>query len=327
MAESTGEPPFSTERAESLCSDILSEVSKAVIASEPFLESLLVGVLSKQHVLVEDVPGTGKTLTARTIAETVGLEFNRIQFTPDMLPADITGSNVFNEQEREFEFAHGPVFSNIILAEDINRAPPKTQSALIEAMQEKEISVGGETMALPEPFFVLASQNPIEEEGTFPLPTSQMDRFTIKTDMGYPDREGERELVDRRLARMQSTPTVDQHFEANTIMALQQMPEYVHVEDEIREYLIEIVRATRTHDGVDVGISLRGLQRLLEAARARAVIRGRSYVVPDDVKLLAEPVLAHRLVLNSAALVGDTTKEAVIQDILEEIAVPRMDAL
>jgi len=154
-----------------------------------------------------------------------------------------------------------------------------------------------------------------------------MDRFTIKTDMGYPDREGERELVDRRLARMQSTPTVDQHFEANTIIALQQMPEYVHVEDEIREYLIEIVRSTRTHDGVDVGISLRGLQRLLEAARARAVIRGRSYVVPDDVKLLAEPVLAHRLVLNSAALVGDTTKEAVIQEILEEIAVPRMDAL
>nr|WP_241431756.1 AAA family ATPase [Natronorubrum bangense] len=288
---------------------------------------MLVGVLSKQHALIQDVPGTGKTLTARSIADTVGLEFNRIQFTPDMLPADITGSNVYDERNRDFEFAKGPIFSNIILAEDLNRAPPKTQSALLEAMQQKEVSVGGETIQLPEPFFVLATQNPIEEEGTFPLPTSQLDRFTLKTEMGYPDRTGDREIIDRRLSRMVSTPTVDQILEPETVIQLQEMPEFVHVDEKIREYVVDIVRTTRGHNAVDVGVSPRGMQRFLEAVRARAVIRGRDFVIPDDVKLLAGPTLSHRLVLDSAALVEQTTREAVIQDVLDQIEVPAMNEL
>lgn len=327
MDDSADGPPFSAQRAEELCQDITDEVASAVVTTEDFLQSVLVGVLSKQHVLIEDVPGTGKTLTARSIANAIGLEFNRIQFTPDMLPADITGSNVFDDRERSFDFQEGPIFSNIVLAEDINRAPPKTQSALIEAMQEKQVSVGGETKELPSPFFVLATRNPIEEEGTFPLPTAQMDRFIIKTEMGYPDRDGERDIIDRRLARRVSMPTVDQAVAPETFIRLQEMPEFVHVDEEIREYAIDLVRGTRTHEAVDIGVSPRGLQRFVEATRARAVIHGREFVIPDDVKLLAKRVLSHRIVLDSAALIEETTRTAVIDDILEQTAVPTMDDL
>ena len=327
MDDANGEPPLTTEQAASLCSDIITEVGSAVVASDDYLRSLLVAVLSKQHALIEDVPGTGKTLTARSIANTIGLEFNRIQFTPDMLPADITGSNIYDEDARNFRFAEGPVFSNIVLAEDINRAPPKTQSALIEAMQEKQVTVANTTRDLPEPFFVIASQNPIEEEGTFPLPTSQLDRFTVKTNMGYPERTGERDLIDRRLARRTSMPSVEQVIDPDTVTDLQEMPEFVHVDEEIREYLLDIVRGTRTHEAVATGVSPRGTQRLLEAARARAVLEGRDFAVPDDIKLLAPKVLSHRLVLDSAALVEQTSKTAVIDDVLDQVSAPLMEDL
>jgi MoxR-like ATPase len=325
MTESATEPPLSAEETAAICDDILTEISEAVIASERFFETVLAGVLAEKHVLIEDVPGTGKTLTARTLADVLGLEFNRIQFTPDLLPSDISGSMVFDDQQSEFRFNRGPIFANILLADEINRAPPKTQAALLEAMEENQVSVGDQTRKLPEPFFVIATQNPVEQEGTFELPESQLDRFMIKTEIGYPDRDNELELLDRRLARMGSEPTVDNVIDPEALAAVQSMPEYVHVAPEIRDYILDVGRATREHEATDVGVSPRGIERYMEAVRAWAVIRGREYVVPKDVKSLATPVLAHRLVLRSAAIVEGTSKQQVVEDILDQIDVPSMD--
>jgi MoxR-like ATPase len=326
MDEDVGEPPIQVDRAEELVATIRTEVGEAVVASETFLETVLTGVLAQQHVLIEDVPGTGKTLTARSLADVLGLEFNRIQFTPDLLPSDITGSTVFREGTGEFEFDEGPIFANIVLADEINRAPPKTQAALLEVMEEKQVSVGDTTYELPRPFFVIATQNPIEQEGTFELPESQRDRFIIKTAIGYPDRESERDLLDRRIERMTTTPTVEQAFDPAEFTTLQEVPEYVHVAPKLREYMLDIGRATRAYDGTEVGVSPRGIQRLLEASRARAMLRGRAYVVPDDIKTLAGPVFAHRLVLDTTALIDGTTRRDVIEDVLSDIDVPVMDA-
>ena len=326
MDEDVGEPPIQVDRAEELVATIRTEVGEAVIASETFLETVLTGVLAQQHVLIEDVPGTGKTLTARSLADVLGLEFNRIQFTPDLLPSDITGSTVFREGTGEFEFDEGPIFANIVLADEINRAPPKTQAALLEVMEEKQVSVGDTTYELPRPFFVIATQNPIEQEGTFELPESQRDRFIIKTAIGYPDRESERDLLDRRIERMTTTPTVEQAVDPAEFTTLQEVPEYVHVAPKLREYMLDIGRATRAYDGTEVGVSPRGIQRLLEASRARAMLRGRAYVVPDDIKTLAGPVFAHRLVLDTTALIDGTTRRDVIEDVLSDIDVPVMDA-
>ena len=314
--------PLVVDDAAAQASDVLQAVSEAVIASEDFLESVLTGVLAKQHVLIEDVPGTGKTLTARSLAIALGLDFNRIQFTPDLLPADITGSTVFEEGTGEFAFNEGPIFANVVLADEINRAPPKTQSALLEAMEEKQVSVGGETHQLPDPFFVIATQNPIEQEGTFALPESQRDRFMVKSTMGYPDSDSERELLDRRLNRVDPTPTADRVTDPQGVRDLQRTVEQIHVEPEVREYLVALSRATREHEAVEVGVSPRGLQRHLEASRARALLQGRDFVTPDDVKSLATKALAHRLVLRSSALVEGRTQESVVKDIVEEVAIP-----
>jgi len=327
MTETGDEPPLSIDQSVSICSELLSEVSEAVITSETFLETVLTGVLARRHVLIEDVPGTGKTLTARSLAGALGLEFNRIQFTPDLLPSDITGSTVFEDETGEFRFNEGPIFSNIVLADEINRAPPKTQAALLEAMEENQVSVGDKTRTLPEPFFVIATQNPVEQEGTFALPESQLDRFMIKTEIGYPGRSDEQELLDRRLQRMGGAPTVEQVVERETFTGLQQMPEHVHVAPELRDYVLDIGRATREHDATEVGVSPRGIERYLEAVRSQAVISGREYVVPDDVKSLAGPVLAHRLVLRSSAMVEGTSKEAVVEDVLAEVDVPAMETV
>lgn len=311
--------------ANAKCEEFLSAVEQAVIADRSFLETTLLGLLARGHVLLEDVPGTGKTLTARSVATALGLSFSRIQFTPDLLPSDITGTHIFDEGSGEFEFRKGPIFANVLLADEINRAPPKTQSALLEAMEERQVTVYGETRELPDPFFVIATQNPIEHEGTFALPEAQVDRFAAKTGMGYPSYEGETELLYRRLNRGQRSPSVEQVLSIEGVRALQRTPETVTVDEDIVSYLLDICRATRNHSQVSVGVSPRGTQRLLESARARAVIDGREYVSPDTVKSIVQPVLAHRIVLTPDARVNDSEKAAIIDSVVNEIPVPTVD--
>lgn len=310
--------------AEQRCSAVIQRVSEAVITDERFLETVLTAALARGHVLLEDVPGTGKTLTARTLAQALGLEFNRIQFTPDLLPSDITGSNVYNEQEAAFEFAPGPVFANVVLADEINRAPPKTQAALLEAMEEKQVSVDGDTHALPDPFLVIATQNPVEQEGTFELPEAQRDRFSVKSSIGYPERSGEIELLNRRGARETQIPDVDAAVTPEQVQAMQYVPERVYVDDMVKEYMVDLARATRDHSAVNVGVSPRGIQQFFEAARAHAVINGRDYVAPEDVQAIAIPVLQHRVVLTAEAAVGDTTGATVVETALNSIEVPQI---
>ncbi|WP_317175773.1 MoxR family ATPase [Halomontanus rarus] len=318
---------FDVQTASQRCEEVIEEIQKAVIADREFLEQVMLGILAGGHVLLEDVPGTGKTLTANSFANAFGLDFTRIQFTPDLLPNDVSGTNIFNDQTQEFEFQRGPIFGNIVLADEINRAPPKTQAALLEAMQEKQVTVEGETRQLPEPFFVIATQNPVEQEGTFPLPEAQVDRFFVKSSLGYPDEGGEVEILNRRLGRMESTPQANQVMDdPEEVLALQEVPEQVRVEQDLVMYLSEICRMTREDHRVRVGVSPRGTQRLLECARAQAVIRGREYVTPGDVKEIAGPVLAHRLVLTAEAQVNDVDKQRIVQDVLDEIPVPTVDA-
>ncbi|MEF8881285.1 MAG: MoxR family ATPase [Halapricum sp.] len=311
-----------SQEAAQACRDVLGRVSEAVIADEQFLETVLTGVLARGHVLLEDVPGTGKTLTARSFADALGLSFQRIQFTPDLLPADITGSNIYDKSTGDFEFAPGPIFANVVLADEINRAPPKTQAALLEAMGEGQVTVDGDTHALPDPFFVIATQNPIEQEGTFALPEAQRDRFAVKTELGYPNRDGERELIDRRADRDAKMPSVRSVLAVSAVTELQAVPESVRVDGKIRDYVVDLGRATREDDRVEVGVSPRGVQRLFETARAHAVIAGREYVVPDDVKTVAEPTLKHRVVLTSEASVRNVDPADVITAVLDSVAVP-----
>lgn len=304
------------------CQAVLDEVSGAVIADRSFLETVMTGLLAEGHVLLEDVPGTGKTLTARSIATALGLSFKRVQFTPDLLPTDVLGTNIFNEQERTFEFQRGPVFANVVLADEINRAPPKTQSALLEAMEEGQVTVDGDTRELPQPFFVIATQNPVEQEGTFPLPEAQMDRFMVKSSIGYPDDEGEVELLRRRSGRTSQSPTVGRVLDPERVDDLRAVPEEIRVESDLLTYMTGITRATREDYRVEVGVSPRGTQRLFEVSRARAVLENRDFVTPDDVKAVAQPALAHRLVLTPDATVENVEKREIIADVLEEIPVP-----
>ncbi len=305
---------------------VLGEIQQAVVTDEQFLQTILSGILAEGHVLLEDVPGTGKTLAARSFAETLGLSFNRVQFTPDLLPADITGTEVYDEQTAAFEFVEGPVFANVVLADEINRAPPKTQAALLEAMEERQVTVSGETYALPDPFFVIATQNPVEQEGTFPLPEAQVDRFMLKSSMGYPEHEGERELLDRRLDRRTKDPSVDAVVSPDEVRAMQAEPEDVRVEGPIREYVVSLTRATREDRRVDVGVSPRGMQRFLEVCRAWALLEGRDYVAPEDVKAVAPAALAHRLVLTTEAEMQETSKRAIVEDVLDDVEVPAISA-
>ncbi|MEF8908180.1 MAG: MoxR family ATPase [Haloarculaceae archaeon] len=313
------------EDAGAACRRVLDAVGGTVVADTAFLETVLTGILARGHVLLEDVPGTGKTLTARSFARTLDLSFRRIQFTPDLLPADITGSTVYSEATGEFEFSPGPVFANVVLADEINRAPPKTQAALLEAMGEGQVTVDGETHDLPDPFFVIATQNPVEQEGTFGLPEAQRDRFIVKTAMGYPDFTGERELIDRRADRTTQAPTAEPVLENGDVPALQRVPESVAVDGRLRDYVVELGRATRADDRVEVGVSPRGIQRLFEAARARAVIDGRDYVVPDDIKRVVKPVFTHRLVLTADASVRGADRDTVIAEVLQTVPVPGSD--
>ncbi|QCC51165.1 AAA family ATPase [Halapricum salinum] len=310
------------DEASSACESLLSEIEGAVITDREFLETVLLGVVGRGHVLLEDVPGTGKTLTARMFAKSLGLSFSRIQFTPDLLPADVTGTHIFNEKDRTFEFSKGPIFANVVLADEINRAPPKTQSALLEAMEEEQVTVDGDTHELPDPFFVIATQNPVEMEGTFELPEAQVDRFAIKTAMGYPDEEGEFELLRRRAGRTEQSPSVEKVLDSEAVRALRTTPESITVEEDVLEYIARLCRQTRQHRHVEVGVSPRGTQRLFEMARARATIVGREFVTPDDVKRVAQPGMAHRLVLTPDARVEDIQKSSVVSDVLGSVEVP-----
>ncbi len=303
-------------------SAVLDEVNEAIIADRTFLDTVAVGLLARGHVLLEDVPGTGKTLTARSIARALGLSFSRIQFTPDLLPADVTGTHVYDERTGAFEFAEGPIFGNVVLADEINRAPPKTQAALLEAMEEAQVTTGGETFQLPSPFFVIATQNPVEQEGTFTLPEAQLDRFTVKTSVGYPDLDEEVTLLERRAARTTQTPTVDPVDADLDVAALRQAPESVHVDADLLEYMATITHATRELNPVRVGVSPRGTQRLFEASRAHAVVANRDFVTPDDVAAVAQPVLAHRLILTPDARVEGIEPADLVDRVLDEVAVP-----
>lgn len=301
---------------------VIDRISEAVIVERSFLETVVAGMLARGHVLLEDVPGTGKTLTAISFADALGIGYNRIQFTPDLLPGDITGTHIYDEHEQEFRFQPGPVFANVVLADEINRAPPKTQSALLEAMDEGQVTVDGDTYDLPEPFFVIATQNPIEQDGTFRLPEAQRDRFVVKTSMGYPGRDEELELIERRSSRKTMMPTVEPVVDASDVKNLRQVPEMVTMERSVREYLVDIARATREDNRVDVGVSPRGIQRFYEAARARAIVSGRDYVAPDEVKRVAPSAMVHRLVLTSEANLRGAEARTVVEDILNRIEVP-----
>ena len=313
------------ETAGELSGQVIDAIGEAVIADRSFLATIMTGILARGHVLLEDVPGTGKTLSAKSFARALDLSFQRIQFTPDLLPSDVTGSNIFNEATGEFEFSKGPLFANVVLADEINRAPPKTQAALLEAMGEKQVTVDGTTHKLAEPFFVIATQNPVEQEGTFGLPEAQRDRFMIKTSIGYPDAAGERTLLDRRARRFAQTPTIEPVIDGERVPSLQSVPEDVDVDPKLRDYMVELGRQTRADDRIAVGVSPRGIQRLFEAARAGATLAGRNFVVPDDVKSVVRPVFSHRLVLTADADVRGVERADVLSDVLDSVEVPAVD--
>jgi MoxR-like ATPase len=313
------------DEASAVTAEVLDTVDEAVIAERTFFENVALGLLARSHVLIEDVPGTGKTLTAHTFATALGLSFSRVQFTPDLLPSDITGTNIFNERDRSFEFSEGPIFANVVLADEINRAPPKTQAALLEAMEEQQVTVDGDTHELPSPFFVIATQNPVEQAGTFELPEAQLDRFGVKTAIGYPDVEGEVDLLKRRAGRVTRAPETEPVVDQDIVEELRRVPESVRVDDDLLRYMAELTQATRQDRRVKVGVSPRGTQRLFETSRALATLRGRAFVTPDDVKRAAPPVLAHRLVLTADATVSEVDKRDVVRDVLDQVPVPTVE--
>lgn len=297
-------------------------VEHVIIGKRREVELVMVALLCKGHVLIEDVPGVGKTVLTKAIARSIGSSFKRIQFTPDLLPSDVTGVNVFNQQRGTFEFRPGPIVAQMVLADEINRATPKTQAALLEAMEEAQISVDGVTHTLPQPFVVLATENPIDYEGTFPLPEAQLDRFLLRLALGYPGRAGELEMLDRQ-HRRHPLETLQQVVSVEDLRRAQDAVKGIHVSQAVREYIVSLVEATRRHDDVFLGASPRGSIALFNAARAWAGIRGRDFVIPDDVKLLAEPTLAHRIIIGPAARMRGYDSRSVVADLLRTIPVPQ----
>ena len=295
-----------------------------IVGKRPVLERVLWAILGDGHLLIEDVPGLAKTLIAKTFAAGLGLSFRRVQFTPDLLPADITGTYVFDRKAGEFVLRRGPVFTNLLLADEINRAPPKTQSALLEAMQERQATLEGETFRLDRPFFVIATENPIEHEGTYPLPEAQVDRFLLKIDVGYPTREQEVEILERRRTRRSDDATIEPVTTPDQVRALQAAIEDVHVDVAVERYIVDIVAGTREHSQVEVGASPRGSLALLKASRARAGIAGRDFVTPDDVKTVAQPALAHRLILKPDPWIRGVRTATVLADVLAQVPVPKV---
>ena len=301
---------------------VLSAVGEVVVGRDRTLRLAMAAVLAGGHVLFEDVPGLGKTLMARSLAQTLGLEFRRIQCTPDLQPADITGSFVYDPTEREFSFREGPVFAGLLLADEINRTPPKTQAALLEAMQEKQVTVEGRTFALPRPFHVLATSNPVEYEGTYPLPEAQLDRFLLRLDIGYPPADEEAEVLRRRLARQREETVLAPVIDATRLADLQAALERVTVDDDVLRYCVDLAGATRTHRSVEIGASPRGSQALLLVGRAIAVLDGREYVLPEDVKECAVAALAHRLTLRPETWSSGVTATQVVTELLGQVPGP-----
>jgi MoxR-like ATPase len=301
---------------------VLAEVGSVLVGAKRTVRLGLAAVLAGGHVLLEDVPGLGKTLLARTLAQALGLDFRRLQCTPDLLPADVTGSFLYDPAEREFTFRHGPVFTGLLLADEINRTPPKTQSALLEAMQERQVTVEGRTFPLPRPFHVLATANPVEYEGTYPLPEAQLDRFLLRLDVGYPPAEEELEVLRRRLSRRREETSVDPVVDVARVRALQAGLERVDVDEDVLRYCVDLAAATRTHGAVEVGASPRGSQALVLVSRALAVLDGRDYVLPEDVKECAVPALAHRLTLRAETWTTGTSGVDVVTELLDKVPGP-----
>ncbi|MFN2291060.1 MAG: AAA family ATPase [Anaerolineae bacterium] len=308
----------------SLTQRVVGEIERAVVGKRLLLEQIVAAVLAGGHVLLEDYPGLAKTLIASSFADTLGLDFKRIQFTPDLLPGDITGGYVYDRAENRFELHKGPLFANIILADEINRASPKTQSALLEAMQERQVTLEGETLRLPEPFVVVATQNPIEYEGTFPLPEAQLDRFLIKLSVGYPSPDEEQEILQRRRERRQDAFDLQQVTEAGELLAMRLAVEEVHVHPDIERYIVALITATRQRRQVAVGASPRGSLALLKLSRAWAAMHGRLFVLPDDVKAFVQPALVHRLILEPDLWMQRYAADEILADILQTVPVPVM---
>jgi MoxR-like ATPase len=306
---------------EILAQQIAGNVEKVIVGKHEAVQLTVIALLCEGHLLIEDVPGTGKTVLAKSVAKSLGCDFRRIQFTPDMLPSDVTGVSVFNQKSREFEFRPGPVMAQIVLTDEINRATPKTQSALLEAMEERQITVDGETYPMAQPFLVLATQNPIEYEGTFPLPEAQLDRFMMRISLGYPEDHDEIVILDRQ-QHSHPVTRIEQVVSADDLVHAQESIRDVYLDDLIKEYIIRLVRATRKHPDVYLGASPRGSIALYKTSQARAAILGRDYVIPDDIKALALFTLAHRLIISPSARIKNVDPRAVIQEILDSIPVP-----
>jgi MoxR-like ATPase len=316
---------LSLEEVRALAERILSEVERAVVGKRETLELVLLGLLADGHVLIEDFPGLAKTLIARSFAQTASMRFARIQFTPDLMPSDVTGASIYNPQRAAFEFRPGPVFANLLLGDEINRAPPKTQAALLEAMQERQVTIEGQTHPLEPPFLVLATQNPIEYEGTYPLPEAQLDRFLLRVSVGYPEREDEAAVLERRGERRQERIELEPVVDRETLLAMQRTLEGVYVSESIRLYMVDLVRATRESPRVQVGASPRGSLALYTLARGRAALEGRDFVAPDDVKQVAVPALSHRLTLRPELWVQRVRPEEVVRGVLESVPTPAPD--
>ena len=300
---------------------LIENVGRVIVGKERVVERCLVALLCEGHILLEDVPGIGKTTLAKAIARSLGCTFRRIQFTPDLLPSDVTGVLYFNQKIQEFQFRPGPIIAQIVLADEINRATPRTQSALLEAMQEQQVTVDVETIRLPRPFLVLATQNPIELEGTFPLPEAQLDRFLMRISIGYPDEAEENDIL-LRFEQEDPLETLKAVVEAENLLAMQQQIREVEVRNPVREYIVRVARTTREHQAVELGVSPRGTMGLYRTAQALAALRGRGYVIPDDVKALALPVLSHRIIINPQVRLRGQRPDEVLMEIVESVPVP-----
>jgi MoxR-like ATPase len=311
--------PAATSR---LANQVLDQVERAVVGKRHALVLVLCGLLSGGHVLIEDLPGLGKTLAARSFAQTLGLRFARAQFTPDLLPADLTGSFIYDQRSNEFDFRPGPLFTGLLLADEINRTPPKTQAALLEAMQEGQVTVEGQTFPLDPPFHVLATANPVEYEGTYPLPEAQLDRFLMRVSFGYPSADQEWDVLQRRLDRRQEQQSLEPVTDAAGMLAMQAAVETVAVEESVGRYCVALASATRSHPQVLMGASPRGALALMLTARAYAVVAGRDYVVPEDVKAVARSVLSHRVTVKPELWMTDVTGDSVVSSVLSQVAAP-----
>lgn len=300
---------------------LFENLEKVVVGKHSALELVVIGLLCQGHVLIEDVPGVGKTIMARSLAKSLGCVFNRVQFTPDMLPSDVTGVSIFNQESRSFEFRSGPIFGQVVLADEINRATPKTQAALLEAMDERQVTVDGLTHTLPRPFIVLATQNPIEYEGTFPLPEAQLDRFLVRVRLGYPSIVDEIQVLEDQQLR-HPIETLAPVFSAEEVLSAAESVKSIFVAPAIKRYIVDLTHRSRTNADVYLGASPRGSLALFRAGQARAALNGRDHVLPDDIKALAQPILAHRIIVNPAARLREVTAERIVQEILLTLPVP-----